>query len=183
MTLSPDRYSSITIILHWIMGLAFIAMLTSGLVMEYVDLDRAVKFPLYQLHKSVGVLLIAAFVLRLAARLFAPTPALPDTLPPLEKTLAKLGHFALYGLMIAMPMSGWIMSSTSSSGLPIMVFDLFEWPLIPDLSGNKEIGGLAREAHTILAFTLIGVLVAHVGAVIKHALVEKTNLLTRMWWS
>ena len=183
MTLPAERYSSFTIILHWIMGLAFLGMLASGLVMEYVDLDRAIKFPLYQIHKSVGVLLLLAFILRVAARLFTTQPALPNHFPPLEAKLAKLGHFALYALMFAMPFSGWLIVSTSSSGFPTMVFNAFEWPHIPNIAGEKALHEAAETAHMVLAFTLIGVLVAHVGAVIKHALVEKTNLLTRMWWS
>lgn len=179
----PQRYHSFIIILHWLMGLAFIGMLASGLTMEYADLDRSVKFSLYQLHKSVGVLLLVCFALRLGARLLTHIPALPARLKPLEAKLAKLGHFALYLLMFGMPMSGWIMVSTSSSGFPTMVFNLFEWPHIPGIAGDKPLNEAARTGHMVMGFTLLAVLFAHIGAVIKHGVIDRINLLPRMWWS
>lgn len=176
------RYHSVSIILHWIMAIAILLMLTSGLVMEWVELEKSTQFKLYQWHKSLGVLVLCVVVLRIGWRFTHKAPALPEHFKKLEKFAAKSGHIALYVAMIALPLSGWVMVSSSVYGLPTIVFGWFEWPHLPDISGNKEINSLAKDAHEILAYIMIGLIVIHVAAVIKHAVVDRENLLFRMWW-
>ncbi len=190
MSHDVKRYNSVAIILHWVMALAFFVMLASGLAMEYLDLDKSFTFKLYQWHKSGGVLLLMAFFLRIGWRLVSYVPKLPTSFKPWEKIAAKGGHWGLYALMFLMPLSGWIMVSTSVYGLPTIVFNWFEWPHIQnigwlpfqDFEGNQTIHEIAKEAHEILAI-IFGILItAHIGAVIKHAYFEHINLLPRMWW-
>ena len=177
------RYNSVTIILHWVMALAFLLMFTSGIIMEYIDIDKSMKYQLFQWHKGGGVLLLLAAVLRLGVRIVRHAPPLPDVMPALEKKLAKLGHWGLYVLMFVMPISGWLMVSSSSYGLPTIVFGLFEWPHIPGVAANEAVHDGAGTAHFILAI-IFGLLIAgHIAAVIKHAVIDKENLLKRMWWS
>ena len=175
------RYSIAAIILHWVMAIAIILMLASGLSLEnWETMPKNLKFSLIQWHKSLGVLLLMAVALRLMLRIFIQPPALPDILKARDKLLAKAGHWALYAAMVIMPVSGWVMVSSSSYGLPTIVFGLFEWPHIPDLTGNKAVRGLSGEIHEIAAMALIGLIVLHIAAVIKHRLVEHVNLLPRM---
>lgn len=184
MPQNPTRYHSLAITLHWVMAAAVFFMLGSGLWLEYgPELAQAQKFTLIQLHKSFGVCLLIAFFLRVAVRLWQKPPALPASFPRLEKIAAALGHGLLYLLLFLLPMSGWAMVSASPYGLPTYVFGLFEWPHLPGIAGNEEARSTARQAHTILAFTLLGALAAHIGAVIKHALIDRHNLLRRMWWT
>jgi cytochrome b561 len=96
--------------------------------------------------------------------------------------MAKIGHWALYGLMLAIPLTGWAMVSSSVYGLPTIVFGWFEWPHLPGLAANVLVHEVAEEAHWYLALALLFLLTAHIGAVVKHARVNKHNLLTRMWW-
>jgi len=177
------RYHSIAIILHWVMAICFMLMLCSGLVMTELELDKSFIFSLYQWHKSLGVLLLMAFFLRITIRLLFKPPALPKSFKALDMKAAKLGHWALYAAMIIMPISGWVIVSSSVYGLPTIVFNMFEWPHIPNIQGNLGIGDAAGEVHEIVAYIFIMLIVVHIGAVIKHKIFDKENLLTRMWWT
>ncbi len=179
---TAPRYHSAAIILHWVMAVAFILMLGSGLVLEYAELQQQFKFQLFQWHKSLGVLLVIAVALRLAVRLWQKPPALPASFRHWEAVAAHLGHAGLYALMIVMPLSGWVMVSSSPYGMPTIVFGLFEWPHLPGLAANAAINGAAKTAHWLGAWAFLALLAAHIGAVAKHTVCERENLLTRMWW-
>jgi len=183
MTVSNERYTSIAIILHWVMAIAFILMLASGLSMEYLELPKSLKFNLFQWHKSLGLILLVAFVIRLTWRLFHKPPALHESMPDIEQLAAKTGHWLLYGFMLAVPLTGWAMVSSSVYGLPTIVFGLFEWPHIPNIAGNETINNLAKSGHWILAWAFGTLILGHIAAVIKHYFFEHENLLTRMWWT
>jgi len=174
------RYDTVAVILHWVMAVAFLLMLGSGLSMEYVPMEQSLKFNMYQWHKSLGVLLIVAFVARLGWRLFHKPPALPASIKGPEAVAAKAGHIALYFCMIAVPVSGWVMVSSSVYGLPTIVFGWFEWPHIPGIAGNEGVNAAGRTAHWILAWFFGLCIIGHVAAVAKHAVFEKENLLPRM---
>lgn len=183
MNTSATRYHSAAIILHWVMAAAFILMLASGLTMEYIELDKQFKYQLFQWHKSLGVLLLVAVALRVAVRLWQKPPALSPLFKRWEVVAAHLGHFGLYVMMIVMPLSGWAMVSSSPYGLPTYVFGWFEWPHIPGLAANETANASAKTAHWLGAWAFLALLAAHVGAVIKHFIFDRENLLRRMWWS
>lgn len=178
---NPARYPSAIIILHWVMALAIIAMLASGLLMTDLA-DKTWQFQLYQWHKSLGVLVLLAVAARLGLRLLTKLPAVPDLFKPWEKLAAKAGHWALYALMVAMPLSGWAMVSASVYGLPTIVFGWFEWPHLPNLTGITGLNELAEDVHGALAWVLMALIALHIGAAIKHYWCDKTNLLRRLWW-
>jgi cytochrome b561 len=183
MSVSSERYTSVAIILHWVMAIAFGLMLTSGVVMEYVDIDKSLKFQMFQWHKSLGVLLLITFFVRIAWRLFHKPPLYPAGMYGLELLAAKAGHWALYLCMLAVPLSGWIMVSSSSYGLPTIVFGWFEWPHVPGIAGNDVVNEGAGTAHWVLALSFALLILGHIGAVIKHYIFDKENILTRMWWT
>lgn len=164
------------------MALAVIGMLISGVFMLYTDIPKDVKFALYQMHKSTGVCVLIALIIRIILRLKAAIPPLPAHIRPVEITLAKLGHIGLYAALIAMVTSGWVMVSSNPYGLATRVFDWFTWPHIPGLSDNKSVHALGKTTHTMTAIGLTGLLIAHVAAVIKHAIIDHENLLDRMSW-
>ncbi|MEM6781706.1 MAG: YceI family protein [Pseudomonadota bacterium] len=183
MSSDTRRYTKVAVILHWTMALAFIAMLGSGITMTREGLlDQSLQFQMYQWHKSLGVLLLLAFFARLGWKLFHHAPALPDSIKGLEKLAAKAGHYALYFWMIALPATGWVMVSSSPYGLPTLVFNWFEWPHIPGMAGDEMINTISKNAHEILGFAFIALIAVHIAAVIKHAIIDKHNLLTRMWF-
>lgn len=174
------RYHGAMITLHWLMAIAIILMLTLGLIMTEGGLEKAMRFQLYQWHKSLGVILLWAVVLRLILRQLTTIPALPEQLSKKDKYLAKLGHVALYGWMFLLPFSGWLLVSSSVYGLPTMVFGWFEWPHFPGVASNKQVHEVAEEAHELLAYSLIALLVLHVLAVVKHRYMDHINILPRM---
>lgn len=174
------RYNTVAIILHWVMAIAIILMLASGLSMEYLEMAKSLKFKMMQWHKALGLLLLAALALRILWRLTHKPPALPASIKGLELTAAKTGHVALYVLMFAVPMAGWAMVSSSSYAFPTQIFGLFVWPHIPGLAENDAVNGAARTAHWILAWALVTTVLGHIAAVVKHAVVDRENLLTRM---
>ncbi|MGH1398861.1 MAG: cytochrome b [Alphaproteobacteria bacterium] len=186
MSIAPQRYNSVAITLHWVMALGLFIMLGSGFVLEFVELERALKFKMFQWHKSGGVILLIAFGLRILWRIISQIrgqiPHLPENFPKIDRIAAHLGHLGLYALMIAMPLSGWAMVSSSNYGLPTIVFGWFEWPHIPGVAGDEGINKLSKTAHGLLAYALVGMIVLHVAAVVKHAVKDHENLLTRMWW-
>lgn len=178
--MTQARYHASAITLHWVMALAFFLMLASGLAMVNAPLPQALKFQMFQWHKSLGVLLLLAFFLRLAIRLWKPAPMLPDSMPAYEKKAAKLGHWAFYGWMLLLPLTGWLMVSSSPYGLPTIVFGWFEWPHVPGVAGNTALSEGVKELHEWLAISFMVLIALHISAVVKHAVKDGENLLPRM---
>ncbi len=174
------RYNWAAITLHWVMALSFFAQLTLGFVMTMATLNKVQEFQIYQWHKSLGVLLLLAFFLRFAIRLFTQHPALPTTLAPWEKWLADAVHKALYLWMLLLPLTGWLMVSSSPLGLPTFVFGWFEWPHIPGVTGNLAVENFAKVSHTWLAYSFIVLIGLHIAGTFKHLIIDKVNILPRM---
>ena len=170
----------VAIALHWIMAICIFLMLGSGVAFDNIPMEKPFKFSLYQWHKSLGLLLLVAVFIRIGWRLFHKPPAEPSQISNRDKTLAFLGHWTLYALMIAMPMAGWVMASSSAFGLPTVIFGWFTWPHIPYIAADKTINSIAKSIHYYGGWALIVMIVAHTGAVIKHYYFDHVNLLPRM---
>jgi cytochrome b561 len=175
-----QRYHAFVIILHWLMALCFILMLASGIAMEEFITDKSLKFKMFQWHKSVGVLLLISFSFRVLARFMFKVPKLPKEFSKKDQRLAHFGHLALYFFMVALPLSGWVMVSSSVFGLPTVVFDIFTWPHVPGIAGNEGINGFSRGGHKYMGYAFIAMIVLHIAAVVLHLKKEKINLLKRM---
>jgi cytochrome b561 len=177
-----NRYHSAIIIIHWLMALSFFWMLSSGFLMVNFNIDLSLKFRFYQWHKASGVILLMLVLLRIIVRILTKSPKLPKEILKTEARLAKIGHLALYLFMILMPLTGWIIVSSSIYGLPTIVFGLFEWPHISAIAGSEKIESLAKNLHFYFAIIFSFLITLHIGAAIKHVLIDKINLLKRMWW-
>lgn len=189
-TQSPVCWPAALVLLHWAMATALAAMLASGLAMtraaehaeEAGDFSVTVGglplFDAYRLHKSVGVLLFALVAVRLVLRLALPAPALSGHMRPAERLAARGAHVLLYGLMLGLPISGWLLASASTLGLPTVVFGLFELPhpLGPD-AGREALFGML---HWLGGWALIGTAGLHVAAALKHHLVDCDDVLRAM---
>lgn len=168
------QFGAITIALHWIMALLIIGMLTVGLYMADLPLGPQ-KIKLYGWHKEVGFIVLALALFRLFWRLKNISPSLP--IPPIEKLLAKGMHWLLYVLMIAMPITGWLL--TSAAGFPVSFFGLFT---IPNLIADNEIHReLFETVHLWLGYALITAILLHTLAALKHYLIDKDSILQRMF--
>lgn len=169
--------------LHWSVSLIIIGLLGLGFYMANFVTDVFEQFNLVQIHKSWGFTVFVLVLLRMIWRFMNPTPPLPDAMGKRDRILAHGGHLALYALMIAMPLSGWLMSSASTLqelyGIKNMVFGLFAMP-DPFVPGSSELEETFATIHYFCALALTGVVLAHIGAALKHHFVDKDNILRRM---
>ena len=184
---TTDGWGWIARVLHWVMALMISALLGVGTWMANFEKDLIAQFQLVQTHKSFGFTVFVLAVLRVIWRLVNPTPKLPDTMPRWQKGASHASHLALYLLIIAMPLTGWLMSSASPlndpGAYPVqiknMVFGLFEMP-DPYPSGSKELSEAFGTAHMIFAILLAVILIVHLAAALKHHFFDRDRILTRM---
>ncbi|NVK33710.1 MAG: cytochrome b [Rhodobacteraceae bacterium] len=180
---TPTGYGAIAIAFHWTMALLIIGMFIFGKYMHSLPPTDPSTFQLYQLHKSVGFVVLGLALLRIVWRLMNPAPKLPEGMHPLEKLAAHLGHIGLYTLMLAIPLSGWLLVSASPWGIPTIVFNTFEMPHlpIPALFGSpQDASDLFQEVHEALALFIMILAGLHVAAALKHHFISKDGVLKRM---
>lgn len=174
------RYSGVAIALHWLIALMIIGNLTVGLLFDTLEAwDKPLYFSAVQLHKSSGLTILALSLARLGWRLANPPPPLPDHMTRLEHRLAKATHWGFYALMLALPLTGWLMSSASPLNFPILWFGLFEVPKLP-IAQSAETAGVLHDRHELLAWVAIGVLALHVAGALKHHFLDRDEVLARM---
>ena len=125
------RYAVVAILLHWLIAAAIALQIVLSSRMDGPPTPET--FAVTQLHKSIGVTILLASLLRLGWRLLNPPPPLPQTLAPWERRLAHATHIGLYAVMIGMPLTGWIMVSSSRIVLPTLLYGTIPWPMIPGL--------------------------------------------------
>jgi len=170
------RWGSVAKAFHWVV----VALIVTQFVLIKIAQNLpsgGEKIEFYARHKSVGITILMLAVLRLLWRWLNPAvPALPDTLKPYERGLARFSHFALYTLLFAMPLTGWTMSSARN--FPVSWFNLLQLPdLVP---ASKPLYGLLHETHETLAWVLVAVAALHVVGALKHHFVYKDDVLRRM---
>lgn len=166
--MNNQRYSTVAICLHWAMAIVILALLISGIIIheELID-NEATLFWLFQWHKSLGVTALVLIIFRLIWRLFNRPPELVE-LSDKQQRLAGLGHKSLYLLLVLMPLSGWLMVSSSDTGIPTIIFNAVHWPHLP-VANNAIINELASLVHHNLAWLLFMLIVGHIAMVVIHA--------------
>ena len=187
MTHTPDdaaqaRYSLVAILLHW--------TIAAAILMQFILSTRMhgrtpEAFALFQLHKSIGITILVLSLLRLAWRLTHRPPPEPP-LASWERALSRIVHFGFYVIMIAMPLTGWLMVSTSRLAVPTVLYGIIPWPHLPGAAALAPAQkALAHEAgetgHYVLAITALGLLALHVAGALKHQLFGANEpVLSRM---
>ncbi len=169
-----QTYGIIAKTFHWLMALLIITLLAVGFIMADME-NSPDRFKLIGLHKEIGIIVLGLVVLRLGWKILDVSPLLPD-IGRLAQFGAKAVHSMLYALMFAMPLTGWLMSS--AAGFPISMFGWFVMPNLID--PDKEFGKYMRELHGVFAWTLIGLIVLHLGAALIHHFYYRDNILRRM---
>lgn len=174
--------------LHWVMAVLIIALAVVGTYMANFLDDMILQIELTQIHKSFGFVVFALAILRVLWRWASPvTPAPPAGRPAWERAAVHGAHGALYLLMFAIPVSGWLMSSASPlndpdaypAPLKNMVFGLFELP-DPFRPGSEALTETFHTIHWVSVYILAAILVVHVGAALKHHYVDRDTVLRRM---
>jgi cytochrome b561 len=184
--MSRTRYPAPLVILHWLVAILILGMLGSGLLVGSELLPKMQEFQLIQWHKAFGVAVLLLVGLRVVVRLWAMVakqiPPLPQAFKWWELKAAHLGHLGLYAAMIGLPLTGWLMVSSSPYGLPTLLWGSVAWPHLPGVAGLAWVNEVAKESHELLAYAMLALLAAHVGAVLKHYYTDKINLLPRVWF-
>ena len=199
MNVSSIRYTRTAVFLHWLIGLAILGMLAFGLWMTGLpkDAPKVATFDMFELgiytlhlneavsprtlyfnlHKSIGITLLALILLRIVWRFIHKPPVPLDSWKAWERRLSGLSHKALYVLMIVMPLSGIIMSAYGKYSV--------KWFGIVLIEGmdNMEIREIFLLVHEISAWILLGIIVLHVAGALKHWVIDRDDTMRRMsWW-
>ncbi|MEM6620936.1 MAG: cytochrome b [Pseudomonadota bacterium] len=185
---TKDSWGLAARLFHWTVGILILGMLIFGfyLTIAFYPGDFA-KLDLVQQHKSVGFVVFGLVILRIMWRAFNPPPAHLGDMGSLQRAVASGVHVALYVLMLAMPLSGWLMVTSSPlndlDAYPLqiknMVFGLFE---MPDLYvvGDREVSDLFAAIHYYCAIAMAAIVGLHLAGALYHAVVKKDGVLTRM---
>jgi cytochrome b561 len=174
MRAAHDHFTPTQRVLHWLMAFCILAMLFIGVGM--VSTVTAKYLTLVSIHKPLGIAILVLALLRLAIRLRAGAPPLPVDLPTPMKLAAKLSHYVLYGLMIAMPLLGWGM--LSAGAYPVELFGGLRLPAI--LPQNDGLHTALWNAHRTLAFVFFAVILAHIAAALFHGLIRRDGVFEAM---
>lgn len=169
-----ERYGRISQLLHWLMAACIILMLGLGLLLD--DIPGSWKGAAIDFHKSLGIVLLGLVCFRCYWKLTQHQPGRSGDVSRLQEVAAGTSHFLLYILMLAMPLSGWAMSS--AFGKPVM---MFEWGPLPDIiERNRDLGVALKNLHGWLAYGLLVLIALHVGAAFYHHFIRKDDVLKRM---
>lgn len=173
----PDRYVAPARWLHWITALLIVAIFIGGIWMtQFEPADQALKFQIYNIHESCGVLVFFLVLARLAIRWRNPPPPLPADTPVLIRTVAGLNHAALYTLLLVQPVVGFL--GTNAWGFPLKWFGLLHLP--SPVGRHETMAPLMSSLHWIGAMAMLALVAAHVGGVIYHQFIRRDGLLSRM---
>lgn len=162
-----DTYSRVAIGFHWIIAAAVIANILIALAFP----------PLMGWHKAIGLSVLVLTVGRLAWRLAHRPPPLPSGVSRWEKGVAHAVHWNFYLLLLAMPVSGWLMVSGSEKRRPLTWFGAFDIPYLPV---GRAVGEAGHNAHGLLGWLMIALVVLHIAAALRHHLLLRDRTLVRM---
>ena len=172
---TTTRWGAIHQGLHWVTLVLLLLLAWIGLRMGALP-NGPDKIAAYALHKSIGLTVLALVVLRIGWRVFAQSPAPLANTPLWQHRIAQLTHIALYALLLAMPLSGWLLNS--AAGFPLQWFGLFN---LPALTGHDEaLHTLAVQTHEALFWTMVALVLLHASAAFYHHLFMGDATLVRM---
>jgi cytochrome b561 len=174
MSSNGMRFTVLQRSLHWLMAVCILAMLFIGAGMVSTIMPKYV--PLLATHKTLGITILVLALIRLGVRARYGAPPLPVDLPEPMRLAAHLSHYALYALMIGMPLIGWAM--LSAGAYPVVLYGGVRLPAI--LPQSAELHALLWNAHFYLAFAFFALVLMHLAAALFHALVRRDGVFESM---
>ena len=173
MSAERTQFAPLSRLLHWLMAAMVLAMLGIGVAMVASLADY---HTLVSIHRPLGIAILILVVVRFVNRLLSRVPPFPATMSRAERLAATASEYTMYGLMFILPLVGWGM--LSAARYPIVLYGPLHLP--PILPHNIVLYSVLRKAHTILAYLFIFLFLAHLGAILFHALVVRDGILRRM---
>jgi len=172
-----ERYTRTAVVLHWLVAAIVVGQFTLGwLMQEIAKQPPGPRAEAFNLHKSIGLTILALMILRSGWRLGHPAPALPP-MPRWQRLAAHANHALLYALLIAMPLVGYLGSAVS--GYPVHYFGL----ALPSWAGRHDaVKDAMSVIHLGAAWVLAFAVALHLAAVAKHTWIDRDGLLARMGW-
>jgi len=170
-----QTYTKTAISLHWLIAFSIAIVFGVGIYMHELPLSPH-KLQIYAYHKWAGVTIFLLVLFRLIWRHLHSPPPFPETMLQREKQIALLVHFVLYFLMLAIPVSGWLMSS--AAGFPVVLFGIIPLPDLIDK--NKELADILKQLHFALNMSLLVLVFLHIAAALKHHFIVKDDALVQM---
>ena len=163
-----DRYGQVSRFLHWTIAILFIALIPMGIFASIIPEGTSFRNAYYVVHKTIGVVVIGLVFVRLVWNRLSPRPALDAALKPTERKLAKFAHGALYVAMVAVPITGFVM--TSFHGYPTF---FFAWEFGPFWASSDSATIAWGSFHKYLLPTLVYLILgAHIAGALKHRFID-----------
>jgi cytochrome b561 len=171
---ASQRYGLIMRLLHWLIALTIITQIIIAIAME--NITGPIVRDLYFVHKSLGLTLLSLGTLFVAWRVFNKSPALSNPIPIWQRYAANIVHFLLYCLILIMPLSGWLMSS--AAGYPPSFWGWFT--VAAPLEQSQTVADFFGSVHEVCAWIMSALIIIHILAALKHALINKDDVLKQM---
>jgi cytochrome b561 len=172
---SDARYTRTAVALHWVIAVLVIGQFAWGWWMQQIPKQPiGPRVDAFNLHKSVGLVILALMLVRIGWRIAHAPPPLP-AMPSWQARMARITHVALYVLLIVQPLSGYLGSEVS--GYPVKFFGL----TLPGWAGrNVGLKDFLSGVHLATSWMIAGAVGLHVAGALKHALIDRDGLLSRM---
>lgn len=188
--LAAQKYTRVAVLLHWLIALLILTNvalgLTAALLPDGTLSDNGIRLVI-DTHKSIGITVLGLAIVRVLWRVTHRPPPLPTHFPGWEQTAAHLAHIALYVLIFALPLTGWLHDSAwvAAASHPMRLFGLVPWPRIGfimnlDAATKERLHAQFGVLHTACSYALYGVLALHVAGALKHQWIDRHSVLRRM---
>lgn len=166
---------------HWAGAGLVIYLIFDGWWMTHM-LARGGRFTAYGQHALLGYYLLLLMAVRIVWRAANPTPDLPADTLPWERLAAQAGHMALYLVTFGLSFVGWAMVGMGRRPIEATLLGILPVPLITR-TPNRELHDVLEDAHRVLAYLLLVLIVVHVVAALRHHFYKRNNVLSRMGWA
>lgn len=177
------RFNTVAIFFHWIVAALILANIL--IAWQFTWVRGPMRLLAFQAHKSIGITVLLLSVLRLLWRAVSRLPPFPETMRNWEKGATKIVERGFYVIMLALPLTGWAIASTTDLGVPTILYGVVHWPNIPvigtlPLESKLHVYGASVAAHHLLAKITYALVGLHVLAALRHQFIKRDYILARM---
>jgi cytochrome b561 len=173
---AAERYGVVAIALHWLIAILVIAVVALGLMIPEAPRGTDDRATILMLHRSIGLAILAATALRVLWRAFRRAPPMPPGVKRAEAVLAHATHGALYLLLLAMPVLGYL--NAAAAGHSVSLFGFFAIP--PLIAENERLAQISVALHLVGQYLVYGLVGLHVAAALGHGALRRDGVFSRM---